>query len=83
MKGPFRDNYLRYFELLLAFLMEGCVEGIRRALFLGLVLIAGTTIEQTHSVGPPPHTSTPSSDQTSDDSTFNVLQLNVNGIGKN
>ena len=29
----------------------------------------------------PPPTSTPSSDQTSADSTFNVLQLNTNGIG--
>ena len=29
----------------------------------------------------PPPTPTPSSDQTSDDSTFNVLQLNTNGIG--
>ena len=29
------------------------MEGIRRALVLGLVLIAGTTIEQAPSVGPP------------------------------
>ena len=33
--------------------MAGCVEGIRRALVLGLVLIAGTAIEQSPSVGPP------------------------------
>ena len=32
-------------------------------------------------LGTPPPTSTPSSDQTGDDSTFNVLQLNANGIG--
>ena len=32
--------------------MAGCVEGIRRALVLDLVLIAGTAIEQTPSVGP-------------------------------
>ena len=31
MKGPFRDNCLRYFYTWLA----GCVEGIRRALVLG------------------------------------------------
>ena len=31
--------------------MAGCVEGIRRALVLGLVLIAGTAIEQASSVG--------------------------------
>ena len=31
--------------------MAGCVEGIRRALVLGLVLIAGTAIEQAPSVG--------------------------------
>ena len=54
MKEPFRDNCLRYFYLCLAFLMAGCVEGIRRALVLGLVLIAGSTIEQTPSVGPLP-----------------------------
>ena len=52
MKGPFRDNCLRYFYLLLAFLMAGCVESIRRALVLGLVLIAGTAIELAPSVGP-------------------------------
>ena len=28
------------------------MEGIRRALVLGLVLIAGTAMEQAHSVGP-------------------------------
>ena len=44
MQGPFRDNCLRYFYLRSAFLMVGCVEGIRRALFQGLVLIAGTTV---------------------------------------
>ena len=33
--------------------MAGWVEGIRRALALGLVLIAGTAIEQAPSVGPP------------------------------
>ena len=33
--------------------MAGWVEGIRRALVLGLVLIAGTAIEQAPSVGPP------------------------------
>ena len=52
MKGPFRDNCLRYYYLRLAFLMAGGVEGIRRALVLGLVLIAGTAIEQAPSVGP-------------------------------
>ena len=31
--------------------MAGWVEGIRRALVLGLVLIAGTAIEQAPSVG--------------------------------
>ena len=31
----------------------------------------------------PPPTSTPPTDQKSDDSTFNVLQLNANGIGNN
>ena len=36
--------------------VTGCVEGIRRALVLGLVLIAGTTIEQAPSVGLPAHT---------------------------
>ena len=50
MKGPFRDNCLRYFYLRLAFL--GCVEGIRRALVIGLVLIAGMPIEQAPSVCP-------------------------------
>ena len=29
---------------------------------------------------PPPHTPTPPTDQKSDDSTFNVLELNANGI---
>ena len=52
MKGPFRDNCLRYFYLGVAFLMAGCVEGSRRALVRGLVLTAGTHIEQTSSVGP-------------------------------
>ena len=52
MKGPFRDNCLRYYYLCLAFLMAGWVEGIRRALVLGLVLIAETTIEQAPYVGP-------------------------------
>ena len=52
MKGPFRDNCLRYFYLWLAFLMAGCVEGIRRALVLGLVLIAGTAIVQAPFIGP-------------------------------
>ena len=51
MKCPFRDNSLRYFYLWLAFTMAGCVVGIRRALFLCLVLIAGTAIEQAPSVG--------------------------------
>ena len=51
MKGPFGDNCLRYFYLWLAFL-AGCVESIRRALVLGLVLIAGITIEQALSVCP-------------------------------
>ena len=51
MKGPFRDNCLRYYYLWLAFLMTGWVEGIRRALVLGLVLMAGTAIEQAPSVG--------------------------------
>ena len=32
--------------------MAGCVEGIRRELVLGLVLITGTAIEQAPSVGP-------------------------------
>ena len=32
--------------------MVGCVEGIHRALVLGLVLTAGTAIEQAPSVGP-------------------------------
>ena len=41
-----------YVYLGLAFLMAGGVEGSRRALVLGLVLIAGTAIEQTPSVGP-------------------------------
>ena len=51
MKGPFRDNCLRCYHLWLAFLMAGCVEGIRRTLVLGLVLISGTGIEQAPSVG--------------------------------
>ena len=51
MKGPFRDNCLRYYYLWLAFLMAGWVEGIRWALVIGLVLIAGTAIEQAPSVG--------------------------------
>ena len=33
--------------------MARCVEGIRRALVLGIVLITGTTIEQAPSIGPP------------------------------
>ena len=45
IKGPFWDNCLRYYYLRLAFLMAGWVEGIRRALVLGLVFIAGTAIE--------------------------------------
>ena len=52
MKGPFRDNCLMYFYRWLAFPMTECVEGIRRALLLGLVLIAGIAIQQAHSVGP-------------------------------
>ena len=32
--------------------MAGCMEGIHRALVLGLVLISGTAIEQALSVGP-------------------------------
>ena len=32
--------------------IAGCVEGIHRVLVLGLVLIAGTAIEQAPSVGP-------------------------------
>ena len=32
--------------------MAGWLEGIRRALVLGLLLIAGTAIEQAPSVGP-------------------------------
>ena len=56
MKGPFKDNCLRYYYLCLAFLIAGWgVEGIRRALVLGLVLIAGTAIEQAPSVGHPKH----------------------------
>ena len=51
MKVSFWDNCIRYFYLLLAFLMALCVEGIRRALVLGLVLIPGTAIEQAHSIG--------------------------------
>ena len=51
MKGPFRDHCLRYFYLRLAFQLAGCVEGIRRALVLGLVLIAGIAIEQALFVG--------------------------------
>ena len=42
----------RCFYIWLAFLMAGCVEGIRRALVLGLVLIEETAIEQAPSVGP-------------------------------
>ena len=42
-----RANCLR-----LSFLMAGGVEGIRRALVLGLVLLAGTSNEQAPSVGP-------------------------------
>ena len=52
MKGSFRDNYQRHYYLWLAFLMAGWVQGIRRALVLGLVLIADTAIEQAPSVGP-------------------------------
>ena len=52
MKGPSRDNCLRYFYLWLAFLMAGWVEGIPKELVLGLVLIAGTAIEQAPSIGP-------------------------------
>ena len=52
IKGPLRFKCPRYFYLWLAFLMAGCVESIRRALVLGLVLIAGTTIEHAPSVGP-------------------------------
>ena len=37
--------------------MAGCVEDIRRALVLDLVLIAGTAIEQALSVGPHLHKS--------------------------
>ena len=53
MKGPFKDSCIRDYYLWLAFLMAGWVEGIRRALVLSLVLIAGTAIEQALSVGPP------------------------------
>ena len=45
MKGPFRDNCLRYYYLWLAFLMVGWVEVIRIELVLGLMLITGTAIE--------------------------------------
>ena len=34
------------------YILLGCVEGIRRALVLGLVLIAGTANEQAPSIGP-------------------------------
>ena len=61
MKGSFRDNCLGYFYLWLAFLMAGCVEGIRRALVLGRLLITGTAIEQAPSVGLHPHSSSHSS----------------------
>ena len=37
---------------MMAFLIAGWVEGIRRVLVLGLVHIAGTEIEQAPSVGP-------------------------------
>ena len=53
MKGPFMDNCLKYCYLWLAFLMAGWVEGIRRALVLGLVLIAGTAIEHAPFVDTP------------------------------
>ena len=53
MKGPFRDNCLKYYYLLLAFQMSGWVKGIRRALVLVLVLIARTAIEQVPSVALP------------------------------
>ena len=46
----FKDERDIHGELPKAFLMAGCVEGIRRALVLGLVLIAGTAIEQVPSV---------------------------------
>ena len=36
---------------MIGFLMAGWVEGIRRALVIGLVLIAGTAIDQAPSVG--------------------------------
>ena len=52
MKGPFTDNCLKYFYIWLAFLMAGCVECIRRALVLSLVIISGTAIEQPPFVGP-------------------------------
>ena len=61
MKGQFRDNWLRYYYLWLAFLMAGWVEGIRRAIVLGLVLTAGAATEQASSVGPRPLCSTLSS----------------------
>ena len=51
MKGPFGDNCLRNYYLWLEFLMAGWVEAIRRALVLGLALIAGTAIEQAPSIG--------------------------------
>ena len=49
MKGPFRDNCLKYYYLLLAVLKAGWVVCIRRALVLGLVLIAGAAIEHASS----------------------------------
>ena len=51
MKGPFGDNCIRYFYLCWRD-VTGCVEGIRRAVVLVLVLLAGTVIEQVPSVGP-------------------------------
>ena len=51
MKGYFWDNCLRFVYLWLACLMAGCNECIRRALVLGIVLIAGIAIEQ----APPTH----------------------------
>ena len=47
--------------------MAGWVEGIRRALVLGLVLIAGTAIEQAPSVGPNQRISTTPSPQETDE----------------
>ena len=49
IKVPFRDNCLRYVYPLLAFLMAGGVEGIRRPLVI--IIIAGTAIEQAPCVG--------------------------------